>query len=387
MIMASSPKHKSTELARRYQLELRRCLQQGATGSLRPAQKLGRQAMAEGLETLDLTLIHEQALIAQALPIRSSAARARMIRLAGAFFAKAILPLEGTHRLAVQANIRLSRLNQALSQRTLDLATSNRELKKEIAKRLVVERSLRHSEQHSIRLLNQSRRMQEQLRQLSRQILSAQEEERKRISRELHDVIAQVLTSINVRLAVLKTEAAVNTKGLSRNIARTQKMVEKSVDLVHRFAYDLRPAVLDILGLIPALHSFMKGFAKETGVHVSLTAFAGVEQLSNVKRTALYRVAQEALTNVARHAQASRVEVNIQRLGKFVRMQIKDNGRSFQVEQVLRVGKSKRMGLLSMRERAEMVGGHFSIESAAGKGTTVRVQLPFKKGGKERMGS
>ena len=375
MIMASSPKHKSTELARRYQLELRRCLQQGATGSLRPAQKLGRQAMAEGLETLDLTLIHEQALIAQALPIRSSAARARMIRLAGAFFAKAILPLEGTHRLAVQANIRLSRLNQALSQRTLDLATSNRELKKEIAKRLVVERSLRHSEQHSIRLLNQSRRMQEQLRQLSRQILSAQEEERKRISRELHDVIAQVLTSINVRLAVLKTEAAVNTKGLSRNIARTQKMVEKS------------PAVLDILGLIPALHSFMKGFAKETGVHVSLTAFAGVEQLSNVKRTALYRVAQEALTNVARHAQASRVEVNIQRLGKFVRMQIKDNGRSFQVEQVLRVGKSKRMGLLSMRERAEMVGGHFSIESAAGKGTTVRVQLPFKKGGKERMGS
>ena len=134
------------------------------------------------------------------------------------------------------------------------------ELKQEIAQRKSVEESLRQSEQHYSQLLEQSRQLQEQLRHLSRQILSAQEEERKKISRELHDVIAQTLTGINVRLAALKKEATINTKGLRTKIARTQRLVEKSVDIVHRFARELRPTVLDDLGLIPALHSFMKAF-------------------------------------------------------------------------------------------------------------------------------
>src|SRR4030095_7877539 len=112
-------------------------------------------------------------------------------------------------------------------------------------------------QQHHGKLLAQSLQMQEQLRRLSRQLLSAQEEERKKISRELHDVIAQTLTSINVGLATLKKEAGVNTKGLERSIARTQQLVEQSVNIVHRFARELRPTVLDDLGLIPALHAFM----------------------------------------------------------------------------------------------------------------------------------
>lgn len=364
MSLSSSIKRKSSVLARRYYAALRRYIKQGAAASLKPAMRLGRQAVVLGLETLDLALIHEQALIAQALPIGASTARDRIIKQAKTFFAGAILPMEATHRTALEANTNLSRLNQALNQRTLDLAASNRELKREIANRKVVERTLRQSEQHSSRLLDQSQRLQEQLRQLSRRILSAQEEERKRISRELHDVIAQVLTSINVRLAVLKTEAAVNTKGLTRNIAHTQRLVERSVDIVHRFAYDLRPAVLDDLGLIPALHSFMKRFTKETGLRVSLKAFAGVDKLDGARRTALFRVAQEALANVARHAQASRLDVCIQRLPKAVRMQIKDNGKSFDVERILHAGKSNRMGLLGMRERVEMVGGSFMVESA-----------------------
>ena len=147
-----------------------------------------------------------------------------------------------------------------LSQRTVELAASNLELQLEIAQRKAAEAALKKSEHHYSQLLEQSDRLQEQLRQLSRQILSAQEEERKEISRELHDVIAQTLTGINVRLAALNKEAAINTKGLDRNIARTQRLVEKSVDIVHQFARELRPAVLDDLGLIPALHSFMKNF-------------------------------------------------------------------------------------------------------------------------------
>ena len=104
---------------------------------------------------------------------------------------------------------------------------------------------------------------------------------------------------------------------------------------MHRFARELRPTVLDDLGLIPALHSFMKNFTKRTGVRASLTAFAAVEQLDTAKRTVLFRVAQEALTNVARHAQASRVEVSIQKLPDRICMKIKDDGKSFDVERVL----------------------------------------------------
>jgi signal transduction histidine kinase len=153
-------------------------------------------------------------------------------------------------------------------------------------------------------------------------------------------------------------------------------MVEKSVDIVHQFARELRPAVLDDLGLIPALHSFMKSFTTRTGVRVNLTAFAGVEKLSMERRTVLFRVAQEALHNVDRHAHASRVDVSIQGLADGVCMIIKDNGKSFNVESVLHVNGGKRLGLLGMRERVEMVGGQFSVESAEGQGTTIEVRIP-----------
>jgi signal transduction histidine kinase len=330
-----------------------------------------------GLETLDLAQLHEEALIAQLSPSSSPAARDRIVKQAGVFFAEAILPLEATHQSAVAANVRLRQMNQILNRRTEELAASNRELKKEIARRRVLEADLRRSERHSHQLLEQSRRLQEQLRQLSRQILLAQEEERRKISRELHDVIAQVLTGINVRLAALKTEATFTNKRLTRSLSRTQQLVEKSVDVVHRFARELRPAALDDLGLIPALHSFMKRFTRQTGVHIRFRAFAGAEQLDSARRTVLYRVAQEALNNVGRHAQASQVEVSLQRLPQSVRLCIKDNGKAFVVERVLDARKYQRLGLLGMRERVEMVGGSFSVESAPGKGTTIRAQIPL----------
>ena len=279
----------------------------------------------------------------------------------------------------VARDISQRKQTEAVQSRMEVLGVSNLKLRREIVRREKVEASLKKSELHQRHLLAHSRQMQEQLRQLSRQILLTQEEERREISRELHDVIAQTLTGINVRLAALKKDAAANTKGLDRNIARTQRLVEKSVNIVHQFARELRPAVLDDLGLIPALHSYVKSFSKRTSLHVHLKVFAGVEQLENSKRTVLYRVAQEALTNVARHARASRVEVSIQKLSGAAHMEIKDDGKSFQVERVLFAKGNKQLGLLGMRERVEMVGGTFCAQSTPGQGTTIKVEIPFAK--------
>ena len=269
---------------------------------------------------------------------------------------------------------------EATQRRSEVLAASNQKLELEIIRRRAVEKALKKSEQDQTRLLEQSRRMQEQLRHLSHQILQAQEEERKRISRELHDVIAQTLTSINLRLSALKKDAVLNPRGVERSIDRTQRLVQDSVSIVHRFARELRPTVLDDLGLVPALHSFLKSFKAETGIHVSLSAFAAVEKVSGEKRTVLYRVAQEALNNVARHARASQVEVSVQKLGGAICMKIKDDGKGFPAERVMNLQKQKRLGLLGMRERVEMVSGNLTVTSAPGKGTTVLARIPLADG-------
>jgi signal transduction histidine kinase len=199
--------------------------------------------------------------------------------------------------------------------------------------------------------------------------LQAQEEERKQISRELHDEIAQTLVGINVHLAALTREAAGKPATLQHQIARTQQLVEKSVDSVHRFARELRPTMLDDLGLIPALHAYLKEFTKRTGIHVHFKTLASgkIKQLNNATRTVFYRVAQEALTNVARHAQASLVEVSLEKLPGALCLNIKDNGKSFQVKRVLHPKRNTRLGLIGMRERLEMVGGTCKIVSTPGR--------------------
>jgi PAS domain S-box-containing protein len=260
------------------------------------------------------------------------------------------------------------------------MAAANKKLKREIVQRHKVEEALKKSEAHYAHLFEQSRQMQEQLRHLSRQLLLAQEEERKRISRELHDEIVQTLVSINVHLASLTMKAPFNLKDLKKKLAQTQRLVEKSVTIVHRFARGLRPTVLDDLGLIPALQSFIKDFTKETKIRIQFTAYAGAEQLNGDQRTVLYRVVQSALANVQKHAHASDVKVSIQKLPDIIRLEIHDNGKSFDVERVLFAKRHKRLGLLGSRERVEMVGGTFGVESSPGKGTTISAEIPIGSG-------
>jgi PAS domain S-box-containing protein len=266
---------------------------------------------------------------------------------------------------------------QEVRHRLEGLAVANKELKKENIQRKQAEESLKKSEAHYVQLFEQSLQMQEQLRHLSRQLLVAHEEERKRISRELHDEIVQTLVGINVHLAALMFKAPVNLKDLRRHIGRTQRLVEKSVEIVHRFARELRPTVLDDLGLIPALQSYIKDFTKRTRIAVNFKAILDEEELDGNQRTVLYRVTQSALTNIHKHAQATVVKVSIRKLSHVIRLEIHDNGKSFDVERVLFAKRHKRLGLLGSRERVEMIGGKFGVESAPSRGTTISAEIPL----------
>lgn len=375
-------KEKQLTLSQDYLSALREALQQAPDASLEVARGLGRQAVALGLETLDVCRIHQEALRILLAPGsgKSALLDEALIQRSGAFFMEVITPIEEALLGARDANLQLA-------QRTKELAASNDELKREISRRKAVEDSLRTSETTTSRLLEESLRWQKELRHLSRQLLKAQEEERKRISRELHDVVAQTLTGINLRLAALRSRNASNARDLNREIANTQRLVEESVDIVHRFARDLRPTVLDDLGLIPALRSYLEGFVDRTGVRVNFAASAEVESLSTNRRIVLYRVAQEALTNVARHAQASLVDVTIRLQDGFIVMEIHDNGTGFKVDELTPRGprSNGRLGILGMRERVEMAGGTFSVISAPGQQTTVQVELPWKGRRRSRL--
>jgi signal transduction histidine kinase len=158
--------------------------------------------------------------------------------------------------------------------------------------------------------------------------------------------------------------------------------VEQSVDTVHRFARELRPAVLDDLGLIPALTTHLSEFRKRTGlqIHLTTSTAAAIEAVDSLKQTVLYRIAQEALKNVGKHAEAGLVKVTVQVDAEYVCLEVADNGKSFPVQSVLADKRRKRLGLVGMRERAEMVGGTFNIESEPGRGTTVRARIPLHNG-------
>jgi signal transduction histidine kinase len=242
---------------------------------------------------------------------------------------------------------------------------------------LVANRSKRKSQVDNRALLVESQIMQAKLRLLTRQILTAQEEERKKISRELHDEVVQTLVGINVELSALSKSSGSSARQLQDKIARTQRLVRHSVDTVHRFARELRPSVLDDLGLIPALHTYCKSLAERHKIKIKLTVFGGVEAMDEIGLTVLFRVAQEALTNVARHAKARVVRLTISQRPEAIRMEISDDGKAFEVGKVLRSRSQKRLGLVGMKERVEMIGGTLSIESVRNQGTTVQAEIPF----------
>jgi len=232
---------KGTKLSRlsgRYRAALRTYIAQAPPGDLQAAHELGGNAVAMRLETLDLAKIHDRALAAQFSPDDDAAMRNGMTKRAALFFAEAITPIEKTHRLALEAGAELEQVNEALARRTLDLADSHRDLQEGIARRKDADECLRTSEEESVRLLEEARRLQEHLQELARRILTAQEEERKRLSLTLQDEIAQTLLAIHVRLLALDRELSISTEGFKKEIATTQRLVQESVKTISRFALE-----------------------------------------------------------------------------------------------------------------------------------------------------
>jgi signal transduction histidine kinase len=272
----------------------------------------------------------------------------------------------------------VARLTALVDRRTGELTASRRGHARETRRRESVETDLGVSERLHGDLLERALLMEERLRLLSRKLLAAQEEERMRISRDLHDAIGQTLTGINVGLAALKLEASAGSRGIADAITLTQQLVERSMKTVHQFAWELRPTLLDDLGLAPALRSYTRTFAERTGVKVRFTADATFENLDGDRRIALFRVGQGALSNVERHSRAGRASVVLRSLPGIVRLEVKDDGRSFDVQRMERSKTNKHLGLLVMRERIEMVGGRFSIDSSRKHGTTVRADVPME---------
>jgi PAS domain S-box-containing protein len=460
---------KLQRLARRYAATLRKYYQAGEPEAvLEEAYELGREAIVAGFGVLDMARVHLETREKMLSSDPGGKNRARITKLAGAFFLQTLSPFEATHRGFRATNAELLKRNQ--------------ELAAEIRKRQQAREALRESEQrfgtlietahdviYSLRTdgrveslnrafevitgwpraawlgrpfvsllhpddvpeaaayfqsvmrggpperreyrvrkaggeyaigeftkaremrngrcvgvfgigrdITRRKQAEEALKYFSQKILHAQEEERRRISRELHDEVGQSLTAISVTLAALGNNGAAKSEHFSRTVAGTQRLLEGTMNTVHRFARELRPAMLDELGLLPALRSHVKLFSERTGLRVRLQADPAAEQLTDDQKTAVFRVAQESLTNVAKHARASRVKISLRANGAGICLEIADNGRSFRADPETAAKQKQRLGLLGMQERVRLVNGRFSIKPLAGRGTTVRVTIPFE---------
>jgi signal transduction histidine kinase len=209
------------------------------------------------------------------------------------------------------------------------------------------------------------------LQHLSARLVEAQEEERRAISRELHDEVGQLLSGVRLELANLsKLIGAASTESAAK-AEEIKRQVESSIGVVRNISLLLRPSMLDDLGLVPALEWQAREVSKRSGVWVKVNAEAVPEELPEEHKTCIYRVVQEALHNCVQHAAARNVKITVQQERTGLRLAIEDDGKGF------RPDRERGMGLLGMQERVTHLGGQFAIESAPASGTVLRVVLPL----------
>jgi PAS domain S-box-containing protein len=251
-------------------------------------------------------------------------------------------------------------LELRVEQRTAVLTRVNNELRTEIAERQRAEEQLRASL--------------EQLRALAARLQSVREEERTSMSREIHDELGQACTAIKMDLALIGRRLSKKRSQLRAKVDLTMQLVDSMIGTLRRIASALRPRTLDDLGLPAALEAQAQEFESRTGIHCSVTLPQEPLVLDADRSTAIFRIFQESLTNVARHAHATQVEARLERQQDQLIFQVHDNGKGFDAEQT---SARRSLGLLGMQERALLLNGEFMIEGALGSGTTMTLRIPL----------
>ena len=221
--------------------------------------------------------------------------------------------------------------------------------------------------------MDRETRISTQLQDVASKLMSAQEDERRTIARELHDEVGQVLTAIKVELSV--AQRSLESRGESvAPLAEAQLITDGALQTVRDLSQLLRPAVLDDLGLPAAIDQSLRGFARRHEIRVELHQTGMDERLNSETEVAAYRIVQEALTNVARHAGASRCSVHLKRQVERLTLEVEDDGRGFELARA--EDETRGLGLIGIRERATHLGGTVDIYSAPGRGTRMIVDLP-----------
>jgi PAS domain S-box-containing protein len=212
-----------------------------------------------------------------------------------------------------------------------------------------------------------------QMRALAAHLQSVREEERARVAREIHDELGQAMTAIKMDLAVLARDLPAEQKEPSVRIERSLKLVDETIQAVRRIATELRPGILDDLGLGAAVEWAAEEFQARTGIKCRMSLPDSEIALDQERATALFRIFQETLTNVARHADATEVDVTLARSRDDLSLEVYDNGKGISEENLV---EGRSLGILGMRERALLLGGELAISGAPGRGTKVKVRVP-----------
>jgi len=212
---------------------------------------------------------------------------------------------------------------------------------------------------------------QQELAELSARLVSAQEEERRSISRELHDEVGQSLSALLMEAGNAAAHVAPNDAHVRQHVDSIKKLAEASVNIIRNMTLLLRPSMLDDFGLVPALEWQAREVSKRTGIRVQVAAADSTGELPDALKTCIYRVVQEALHNCARHAQARSVRVVVRQEESRIVLSVEDDGRGFDARRV------RGLGLVGMEERVRHLGGAFNVRSTPGAGTKVDVELPL----------
>jgi len=272
-----------------------------------------------------------------------------------------------THHIEMEMELLNTKdsLEKRVKERTRELEAMNDELKEEISTRKMMAKELKKSEKN--------------LRDLSTQLLVRQEQERKKLANELHDIVGHSLTAINLTIERIYEECIKVPTKISKHLSIVSKIVKNAMHDVRNISVNLRPSLLDDIGLISTISWYSREFTRIfPQMFIDHLVEIDEEHIPDELKIVIFRILQEAMFNVARHANSDTVKIVLQIIKNQIELIVQDRGKGFTVNEKIKMsGSDKRFGLLSMKERAELSGGQFSIQSEPGKGTAIKASWPL----------